>query len=147
VAAAFVRRRQRRHGHGVGKIMKAGACLLSLLLAPAAVRAEPAEVIKTNGLPACVQTVAAQSIQPGWQIVNHCGAAIEIVWCWKDVPAGWRHADNTCSATGHRSSGAIAPDARFEFPDRPYLDNTFRPSAMLTVFRVCRVAGGRTCSR
>lgn len=121
--------------------------LISLLSLPAAFAADPAAVLSVDRLPDCVESQGLMENYPRWTIQNNCGVPIEIVWCWKDAPADWKNAANVCGKTGHRSSGAIQPGAHYEFPDRPYLDNKFKPSAMLSVVRVCNASQPQGCDK
>lgn len=102
-----------------------------------------AVVVSTQQLPACIQTVQSNEIYPRWKIKNLCAFPVEILWCWKAVPPSWVNAKNSCAKTGFVSSGAIEQNAIFEFPDRPYLENKFKPSAMLTVHKVCNLSNAK----
>ena len=112
--------------------------LILLVLACNAVAENNATVISTDQLPGCAETIDYKTIYPRWRVKNGCGAPIEILWCWNEVPTNWKNSANVCSKTGFQSSGLIAPEAMFEFVDRPFLDNRFMPSAMLSIQRVCK---------
>ena len=101
-------------------------------------------VVSTGQLPACIQTVQYNELHPRWKVKNACGFPVEILWCWKAVPSGWVNANNSCSNTGFVSSGVIKQNAIFEFLDRPYLENKFKPTAMLTVHKVCNVSNAKS---
>lgn len=101
-------------------------------------------VVSTGQLPACIQTVQPHDIYPRWKIKNLCAFRAEVLWCWKAVPSSWVNADNSCPKTGFVSSGVIEQNAIFEFPDRPYLENKFKPAAMLTVHKVCNVSNAKS---
>jgi len=117
--------------------------LLALGLTSTASLAQPSATVVSNGqLPACFESVQMRELYPRMKIKNACGFAVEVLWCWKAVPSGWINDNNSCKTTGFVSSGVLAPDSTYEFPDRPYLDSKFKPSAMLEVQKVCRVGNG-----
>ena len=121
--------------------------LISLTLAASSIANADNQVtvLSTAQLPACVQSVQFEEIHPRWKVKNACGFPVEILWCWKDVPPGWLNDKNTCSKTGFLSSNLIEVDAEFEFRERPYLANKFKPTAMLTVKKVCKVSKAGDC--
>ena len=125
--------------------MKLALIALTLAASSLANADNQVTVLSTADLPACVQTVQFEEIYPRWKVKNACGFPIEILWCWKNVPRGWVNDKNTCAKTGFLSSNLIEPDAEFEFPERPHLANKFKPTAMLTVKKVCKVSKTGEC--
>jgi len=106
---------------------------------------DQAVVVSTQRLPECIQTIQYKEIYPRWMVKNACEFPVEILWCWKDGPPNWVNGANTCPKTGFTSSGLIAVNAEYEFPNRPYLANQFKPSAMLTVKKVCKSSQTGQC--
>lgn len=120
--------------------------LLALLAISGVAHAdEGISIISTGSLPACIQTIEYKKLYPRWKVKNFCTYPIEILWCWKSGPSTWTNGNNICSKTGFVTSGLIENNADFEFPDRPYLNNKFKPSAMLTVQKVCKVTKAGQC--
>lgn len=118
--------------------------LIALAVVSAGAIADPGvKVVATGQLPTCFQSVQFRELYPRMKIKNACPFPTEVVWCWKAVPKGWVNESNTCANTGFLSSGLIEPNATYEFPDRPYLDSEFKPSAMLTVHKVCSVGSSQ----
>lgn len=124
--------------------MRQAVFILILVASSLANADDQVKVIGTTNLPECVQGIQPE-IYPRWKVKNTCGFPIEILWCWKTVPPAWINAQNTCAKTGFLSSSLIEIDSEFEFPQRPYLDNKFKPTAMLTVKKVCKVSRAGDC--
>lgn len=121
--------------------------LVLLLISSVAHADEGASIVSTGSLPECLQTIEYQQLYPRWKVKNLCTYPVEILWCWKASPAAWKNGNNICPKTGFVSSGLIGNNADFEFPDRPYLSGKFKPSAMLTVQKVCKVTKPGQCER
>jgi len=97
-------------------------------------------------LPECIQQVKlSEDAAPRWKIKNVCDFPIAILWCWQDVPKEWVHGENVCTKTGYISSGIVGASREFEFTGRPYLDNKFKPSAILKIKKVCKNEKVREC--
>lgn len=125
--------------------MKKALFAFSVAVSISAHADDQAAVVSTQRLPECIQTIQYKEIYPRWKIKNACEFPVEILWCWKAVPANWVNGANTCLKTGFTSSGLVEVGAEFEFPDRPYLANQFKPSAMLTVKNVCKSSKAGQC--